>query len=249
MRSWDSTRLATAVALRWSRAVDCCRTNIVLFDTPPEAHPEATSVHDLIAAVRSRSWRLALDALRSRTNDLWQGLSLVEQRRFLRHVMPYWNVHRHRMAPDAALLIGEMIASGRLHMLAGRPEQLTADDRGHLSMRVRLRGTEQRVDVSAARVINCSGPDHDVTKLANPLMRSLLRKRLVTPHPLSVGLRVAASGALIDARGAESDRLFAIGPVRFGTLIETTAIPEIRMQAAELAERFASPLACRRFTA
>jgi uncharacterized NAD(P)/FAD-binding protein YdhS len=43
-----------------------------------------------------------------------------------------------------------------------------------------------------------------------------------------------------------SDRLYAIGPTRKGCLWETTAVPEIRVQAAELGERLAEMLDSRR---
>ncbi len=219
-----------------------------LFDTPPEANPEATTIPELIGAVRSRNWRLAVDALRARTNDVWQGLTLSEQRRFVRHLLPYWNVHRHRLAPEAARLIAELIASGRLRMLAGRTEEIVAEC-GALRVPVRLRGSEERVEISAARIINCSGPEHDVTKLNNPFMRRLLAQGLAAQHPLRIGLQIAPKGALIDTAGNASERLFAIGPVRFGTLIETTAIPEIRVQAAEFADLITESGARRRSTA
>lgn len=207
-----------------------------LFDTPPAAAPDARSVRDLIAAARSQeSWRHAVDGVRSKTNGLWQTLSLVEQRRVFRHVMPYWNVHRHRMAPQAAGELSRLIGAGSLRMLAGRTEtmQLAGDV---VRVSVRLRATEEHVTIDAERVINCSGPEHDVRKLPNPLVKSLLASGHIAPYPLDVGLKVAPTGALIDAAGNVSQRLFAIGPVRFGTLIETTAIPEIREQARELAE-------------
>jgi uncharacterized NAD(P)/FAD-binding protein YdhS len=92
------------------------------------------------------------------------------------------------------------------------------------------------VTVDAGRVINCSGPQHDFRKLTNPLIRSLLAAEAMVPNPLGIGVRVAENGALIGPDGTPSNRLFAIGPARFGTLIETTAIPEIRVQASELAE-------------
>src|SRR5688572_26936371 len=65
-------------------------------------------------------WRAAVDSLRPHSHSLWQGLSLVEQRRFLRHARPWWDVHRHRIAPEVARRIVEMVAAGRLEVVAGR---------------------------------------------------------------------------------------------------------------------------------
>jgi hydroxyacylglutathione hydrolase len=208
-----------------------------VFDTPPATNPDASTLRDLIATARAYNWRVTLDALRPRTNTLWQSMRLDEQRRFMRHVMPYWNVHRHRMAPEAARRIAELIESGRLRMLAGRTEEIVTADNG-LRVPMRLRGSNERAELIAGRVINCSGPEHDVRKLRSPLMQRLIANGQATPNPLNIGLCISPSGALIDADGHASNRLFAIGPVRYGTLIETTAIPEIRTQAAEFAEAF-----------
>jgi uncharacterized NAD(P)/FAD-binding protein YdhS len=85
------------------------------------------------------------------------------------------------------------------------------------------------------QVINCTGPEVDCRKIENPLLTNLLRQKLVHPDPLFMGLDVAWDGAVIGAYGEASDFLYTIGPSRKGSLWETTAVPEIRVQAAQLA--------------
>jgi uncharacterized NAD(P)/FAD-binding protein YdhS len=215
-----------------------------VFDTPPSTCPEAHTVSELMDSVRTLvrdvqqpggNWRAVIDNVRPRTNALWKALSVEEQRRFMRHALPFWNVHRHRIAPEAAKDMAELMAAGTVRMLAGRTLDITASA-SSLSVPVKVRGSAEIVTVEAGRVINCSGPQHDFRKLSNPLIQSLLAQGLMVPNPLDIGVRVAESGAFIDAEGTASNRLFALGPARFGTLIETTAIPEIRVQATELAE-------------
>jgi len=215
-----------------------------LFDAPPDRKPDATSMHDLLGAFRSvatepREWRAALDALRPHTNALWQALSANDQRRFVRHVMPYWNAHRHRMAPEVAKTIAAEIASGNLRMLAGRTGKFAQTQRG-LRVPVRLRGDAGTFELEVGRVINCSGPAHDFRQLENPLVGNLLAQGLMQPLQTGIGVDVAPSGALRDRNGVDSPALFALGPVRYGTLIETTAMPEIRAQAEELASLLVS---------
>jgi uncharacterized NAD(P)/FAD-binding protein YdhS len=213
-----------------------------VFDSPPAAAPDAENVRDLIGALRlearrpsnDRGWRGAIDALRSQTNARWRSWGLDDQRRFVRHVLPYWNVHRHRVAPAAAKMVTDLIAAGTLRMVAGRIDQIRVTPQA-LDVSVRLRGQAGTLNIPAGRIINCSGPEHNVAKLPNPLIRSLLARGHLVPHPLQIGARVAADGALVAADGTPSPRLYAIGPVRYGTLIETTAIPEIREQAHHLA--------------
>jgi uncharacterized NAD(P)/FAD-binding protein YdhS len=215
-----------------------------LFDTPPAACPDAQTSRDLIDSVRTsaqeykdtkNNWRPAIDGVRPSTNALWQALTIADQRQFVRHVMPYWNVHRHRMAPEVAKTLAELMARDRLRMLAGRTGEITETEDG-LHVPIRLRGSDETLPVFAGRVINCSGPEHDFRKLANPLIQRLLAQGHMAPYALNIGIQVAKDGALIDADGNPSQRLFTIGPVRFGALIETTAIPEVRIQARDLAE-------------
>ena len=215
-----------------------------VFDAPPATFPEARTVSELLDAVRrivrdrqpaDGNWRAVIDEVRPRSNELWKELSLEEQRRFFRHALPYWNAHRHRIAPEPAKEIAALLATGTLRLLAGRSGDIVVDG-GDLSVPIKLRGSAEVVTVDAGRVINCSGPQHDFRELSNPLIKSLLAQGLMAPNPLGIGVRVAENGALVSADGTASNRLFAIGPARFGTLIETTAIPEIRVQAHELAE-------------
>ena len=214
-----------------------------LLDAPPDTERRELSGSSLIALSREltraaknshRSWRTQFDDLRSSTNALWQSLDASEQRTFLRHALPYWNVHRHRMAPDVVKRLAALVACGDLEIVAGRTGPAAAHGDG-LRLTVHERRSGSRRELSVGRIINCSGPIHDYTRLQNPLVKSLIAQGLIAPHPAGVGIRVASSGALLDAAGEASARLFAIGPVRFGTLIETTAIPEIREQAADLA--------------
>jgi uncharacterized NAD(P)/FAD-binding protein YdhS len=218
-----------------------------LFDAPPAACPDAKSMSEFLSKVRGsareandafNNWRIAIDGVRPKTNELWQAFTLADQRRFARHVMPYWNVHRHRMAPEAAKALAELTAAGSLRMLAGRTERVTGAV-ATLTVSIRRRGSDERTLIEAGRVINCSGPEHDFEKLPNPLVQRLLADGNIAAHPLGIGLRVAPNGAIIARDGTASTRLFAIGPIRYGTLIETTAIPEIRIQAKELTELLA----------
>lgn len=88
-----------------------------------------------------------------------------------------------------------------------------------------------------ASVVNCTGPNGDVSSSDSPLLESLCASGAVRPHPLALGLDTCGDGAVRDARGHTSETLFAIGPLRRGELWETTAVPEIRAQAQALARR------------
>lgn len=194
------------------------------------------------ASAEGYDWRDVMASLRHDTPRLWESLSVREQRRFLEHLRPWWDAHRHRSAPEPAATVAAMRSEGRLEVLAGRVVGHEEVD-GVMRLALRLRDGSSRA-VAAARVIDCTGPCCDVTKAADPLLSSLLDQGLGRPDPLRLGLDTDWDGALIDRAGDVQPRLFTLGPLRKGTLWECTAVPEIRVQAAQLAERIA-PLAAK----
>ncbi|MCP3103749.1 FAD/NAD(P)-binding protein [Myxococcus sp. K15C18031901] len=200
------------------------------------------------AALRGADWRGVVDALRPVTVPLWRRLPLDERRRFLRHLRTRWEVHRHRMAPDVADGVDRLRAEGRLRVHAGRVRGFElADDGVAVTFRPRGEGREARLGV--AHVVNCTGPEASLREQAHPLLGDLVDAGLARPDALGLGLATQGPGALVDARGQPSRRLFTLGPTRRGELWETTAIPEIRAQARELAERLVKQLATPRRSA
>jgi len=178
-------------------------------------------------------WRAVIDSLRPFTQEIWRSLSFKERRRFLRHVRPYWDVHRHRVAPAVGARLASQIQDGQIEIHAGRIAAYAEDIDGvDVTYRDRQTGTIQRL--RADRVINCTGPEGDCRKVDDPLLTNLMRRKLARPDPLFLGLDVSPDGALIDAHGDVSDLLYGIGPVRKGGLWETVAVPELRVQVSEL---------------
>jgi len=180
-------------------------------------------------------WRAVIDSLRPFTQEIWRSLSFTERRRFLRHVRPYWDVHRHRIAPAIGDRLASEIQDGQIEVHAGRIKAYAEDTDGvDVSYRDRESGQLERLHVD--RVINCTGPESDCRKVDDPLLVDLMRQKLARPDPLLLGLDVSPGGALIDSHGAASNLLYAIGPVRKGSLWETIAVPELRVQASELSK-------------
>ncbi len=179
-------------------------------------------------------WRAVIDSLRPFTQEIWRNLSLQERRRFLRHVRTRWDVHRHRVAPAIGAQLSSQIQSGQIKTHAGRvAEYAEGVDGVDVTYRERQTGelTRLRVDL----VINCTGPEADCARVDNLLLANLMRQKMIRPDPLRLGLDVSQDAALIDADGVASDFLYAVGPIRKGSLWETIAVPELRVQVSELA--------------
>jgi uncharacterized NAD(P)/FAD-binding protein YdhS len=203
--------------------------------TPTLADRSLRGVLEWLRAEAERGdWRAAVDSLREITPQLWMGLSTEEKRRFLRHLRPYWDVHRHRMAPRVSAAIEAMIDRGRLSIEAGKLLSITANGE-MLEVAYRPRGTRRVETFSVARVINCTGPGADVARAGEPLLDSLLRAGEIRPDSLGLGLDVTEEGRLRSRSGEPSPTLFAAGPLCRGRTWEATAAPELRVLADQLA--------------
>jgi uncharacterized NAD(P)/FAD-binding protein YdhS len=205
--------------------------------------PAPTTVQSLFSLLRKQvrqaaelgqDWRPLIDGLRPRTNTLWSALSQKERTRYYRHLRALWEIHRHRMAPEIAERLLAMQREGRLRTLAARLDSAVATSEG-FRVCVRPRGAAELQVLEVGRILNCTGPESDYRQGREPLLANLLAQGLAVPGPLGQGFQVTPEGALYAANGAPGERLFAVGPLRVGTLFETTAIPEIRVQALQLA--------------
>jgi uncharacterized NAD(P)/FAD-binding protein YdhS len=192
-------------------------------------------------------WRAVMDALRPATVPLWHRLPVDERKRFLRHLRSHWEVHRHRMAPAIGDTVERLRREGRLRLYAARVRGFGLEDSG-VEVRLRPRGGARDEVLHVQHVVNCTGPEGAITR-GHPLLKELVEGGRVCPDALGMGLATDAHGALMDARGQASGRLYTLGPPRRGELWETTAIPEIRGQARELADHLLARLSPRPYVA
>lgn len=163
-------------------------------------------------------WRAVIDALRPHTQAMWQRLSMKDQQRFIRRLMPLWNIHRHRMAPQIATVPVQACRSIEVQQ-EGDTLTVTLQQKDSTTHRV-------------SRLINCTGTLLDVTKTGNMLLRQMLADRVVEPHANGLGIAV---DPYYRAWGAAHPNLFVIGTLMTGQWLESTAVPELRVQAAAIA--------------
>lgn len=208
-------------------------------DTRPD-YPEALS--GLLQAFRKRSaaigWREAVHEMRPATQTLWSSAPLPAKLRFLRHLRPWWDVHRHRIAPAVAERIAEMEADGRLTFAAGRVRAITPADDG-LAVTWQPRGAADLENVHVRYAVNCTGPDLGLANTADPLLATLRGAGRIRPDPCRLGLNVDAESRVIDAFGQSSPTLWAIGPITRGAFWESIAVPDISVQARDIAAKLA----------
>ena len=181
-------------------------------------------------------WRAAIDALRPHSQRLWQALPLDEQKRFSRHARPWWDVHRHRIAPEVARRLHDLVAEGRLEVVAGRIQSVTEAADG-LSVAYRRRGRPRIEEGRFAYMINCTGPLGRIDRTRDELLKGLLDDGLARPDQLGIALDVDERSRVVGAKHA-----WAMGPLTKGRYWEIIAVPDIRGQAAAVAEDIATEL-------
>ncbi|CAN5231086.1 FAD/NAD(P)-binding protein [soil metagenome] len=205
---------------------------------PPTAQG-ARLLHKVRVRAAEVGWRTAIDELRPHTQDIWRAMTVPERARFLRHLRPYWDAHRHRLAPAVDQRVGTLQMEGRLRFAAGKVERVEATRDG-AAVTWRVRGNDIRRTVNVQRIINCTGPSGNIEGCTDPLLRDLKAQGLIAADPLNLGLDVDAGGRVRDAFGRLQPDLLAIGPMTRGESWEIIAVPDIRRQVWETARTFAS---------
>lgn len=213
----------------------------------PNAHPIDERPHETLSGltrrVRTRAsaigWRNAVDELRPFTQALWRQAPPAERRSFLRHLRPWWDVHRHRLAPVVADTLARSLAEGRLRVAAGKIVAARARADG-IVVDWRPRGERAPQTLAARRIVNCTGPQGDLARTSEPLLAALVDRRLIRPDDEHLGIDVDGVGRTLDAEGVPNDALYALGPLTRGAFWEIVAVPDIRRQAWDVARRLAN---------
>lgn len=200
-----------------------------------------SAIEDHLAKGGEADWRGVVDALRPHTQAIWQSMPIAEKRRFLNHVRPYWEILRHRVPPPAQIVLDKMVESGQLKTMAATITRIVPKDKGSWVW-LRAADTGQTHPVDVDWIINCSGSGPDFRRRTDPLTLQLFASGIATPGDVGIGLMVTANGELIDRYGRVQRRLLTLGPPMKGLLWESTAVPEIRVQAKALAEHIAKLL-------
>ncbi len=197
----------------------------------------------LVRRVRLRgkavSWPAAVDELRPFTQAMWANADAAERARFLRHLRPWWDVHRHRLAPSVADRLAAMQDAGRLSVVAGKTMSFAETAQG-VAVTWRPRGEDKPVVITVQRVVNCTGPQGDLTRTTDPLLAALVARGTIRPDGAHLGIDVDASAATIAVDGTANERLLALGPMTRGAFWEIVAVPDIRVQSWTLARRLSN---------
>jgi uncharacterized NAD(P)/FAD-binding protein YdhS len=241
----------TLTALNWEGQVTAVSRNGLL----PQSHFQSIEYHDfpppepatlglaqLASAIEEHCLELSrrgvnpallVDKLRPYTQLIWRHFSADERQTFLKHYRARWNVNRHRIAQSVHQVVTQGIEQGRLQIKQGAISRMESHGDEIAVVTTSPNGEEQTV--RAGLVLNCLGPQERFSTTRSPLLQNALATGLIAADDLDMGIRVTAEFAAIDRDGRPSNVIYAIGPMLKGTLWETIAVPELRVQSFQVA--------------
>lgn len=195
-----------------------------------------------IAETRGIDWRSVVDSMRPHLNEIWQSLPLEQQKRFLRHLNSFWEIHRHRAAPKTQIARDALSREGRLRTYSAQIRKIERiEDRWNVTLHQRCGGgASSTIALQVDYIINCTGPQGDYSKLDDRFVKQLIRDGWIVRDALHLGIATGEHGGVLNRDDHESSRVFTLGPTRKGQLWETTAVNGIREQTKALAAHIAA---------
>jgi uncharacterized NAD(P)/FAD-binding protein YdhS len=185
-------------------------------------------------------WRDVISSLRPITSMLWEKLNTEERRRFLRHVQPYWDIHRHRLAPQSAKSFQNLIDTHRIRILQARITK-AAQQGQRIVIDAKERNTQKVSTLEFDFVVNCTGPCTDLHAINSQLIKALLRDGTIAPDSLKLGILTDSEYETINVRGESNTWLSYIGPMLRASYWEATAVPDLRRHAYDLVTKLVHP--------
>lgn len=181
----------------------------------------------------THGWRGVMEGYRPITAALWRAATTKERARFLRHLRPWWDVHRHRIAPQVEARLNALIADDRLTVRAARIREVSASADA-VTGTIDPHTDQTPRTVSAAWLIDCTGPGHDAA--ATPLTAALIASGRARLDPTRLGLDLDETGRVLHADGTPDLDLYVVGPPARAVFWETIAVPDIRQRIEALTD-------------
>lgn len=193
------------------------------------------------------TWHPVLDAVRAQGQEIWKSLPVSERRRIARHIRPFWDVHRFRIAPQVEKALDDAIADGSLTVKAAslRGAEAVGD-----AIRVILkeRGSTEPGSQDFDTVIVTTGPAHGGILQSQPLLASLAAKGRLALCPTGLGLLCDRQSRALAVTGGADDTLLIAGPLARGTFGELMGLPQVSEHALFIAEKTANLIETRQLS-
>ena len=187
------------------------------------------------ATEAGRTWHPVFDALRAQGEGIWRALTPEARRRVVRHLRPFWDIHRFRIAPQIDAVLERRLADGSLELRKARLGAAEADAAG---ISIELRDVRRNATTRETfdTIVVATGPAHgDILRL-QPYLRELAEGGYVALDALGLGLHTSRNGRAIGVSGRPEPTLFIAGPLARGTFGELMGLPQVSNYALFIAE-------------
>ncbi|MEQ1508057.1 MAG: FAD/NAD(P)-binding protein, partial [Myxococcota bacterium] len=180
-----------------------------------------------------------VDAIRPFVPALWAALPPEERARFVARYRRSWERVRHRAAAEALGQLEGWRASGALVTRAATLARVTVHG-SELVVTLARTGTGALESRAVDRVVLCTGADPDLRRGGNPIVDDRSAAGELTRDPLRLGAATDPDGRALDAHGRAVPDLWVLGGARRPATWESTSVPELAVQARDLALALAS---------
>lgn len=192
--------------------------------------------HIKIAESKNIYWVSVVDSLRPHVQEIWISLSKKDKQQFISHIRHIWGVARHRLPLATHTKLMTLKENRQLEIIGGRIIDIKEAD-GIVSAFIQLKGSSKKRELNVSRVINCTGPQSNYNELKDVFVQNLLAKKIILSSELKMGIETNLKGQILQSELQPSSDIYAIGSLMRGVLWETTAVPEIRIQAESIAKQ------------
>ena len=177
-----------------------------------------------------------VDALRSKTQEIWKKLTVAEKKSFMRHLRHIWGASRHRIAPHIYRKMQNLRMNKKLDVIAGEIHKISDAGR-HLEVILFNKKSNKFKTIKVSRIINCTGPQSNLKESENDLLHKLFIEGLLSQDELNLGTRIdLKTYEILDSSNKKVPCFYTLGVNLKGELWESVAVPELKVQAKEVAQ-------------
>lgn len=176
-------------------------------------------------------WRNLIDRIRLEAPQLWKALNPESKKRFIRHLKPYWEIHRHRAPQQVLEVIEQAQRDGRFIVLKGRINNVVPDQE---QLRITVANARSATTLTTNYLLNSSGLQQNLSLTSDGLLKKLFDRGYMIADSNNLGVETDASGALECNYGEKN--IFTLGALRRAAVFECTAAKEIGGHAFQLSQ-------------
>jgi uncharacterized NAD(P)/FAD-binding protein YdhS len=170
-------------------------------------------------------WWRAIDGMRPVTIELWNNFSVFEKKQFINHLTSKWNRARHRAPQQVFEKVNNLIQNDTLVIKQGKVVQASSNF-------VKLADGSI---LNADYVFYAGGAITNPFSSSQPFWQNLKEEDWLDSHPSGMGVNATPKFQLIGKNGNPVSGAYTIGNNMRGTMLECTAIPELKVHAKKVA--------------